>query len=181
MTARIVKRKGKSATPYKIITIRVTEELHGRVQASSAQSNTSANQLINELIQSGQRFRVGMWIGKKSSPKLLKGDRKKNDARNILQNMKIGSIQHSSRVIMFESCPWCGDSSVKDPLQWQIGLLNNRDALIGKCAAISCIFSEKEGIPFTCLDEDIYNNPPSVLLGTADKFVQATKVAPIHD
>ena len=53
MTARIVKRKGKSATPYKIITIRVTEELHGRVQASSAQSNTSANQLINELIQSG--------------------------------------------------------------------------------------------------------------------------------
>ncbi len=51
MTARKV--KGKSATPYKIITIRVTEELHGRVQASSAQSNTSANHLINELIQSG--------------------------------------------------------------------------------------------------------------------------------
>jgi hypothetical protein len=53
MTARKVKGKGKSATPYKIITIRVTEELHGRIQASSAQSNTSANHLVNELIQSG--------------------------------------------------------------------------------------------------------------------------------
>jgi len=127
----------------------------------------------SKLIQSGQRFRVGMWIGKKSSPNLLKGDRKKNDATNILLNMKSGSIQHSSRVIMFESCPWCGDSSVKDPSQWEIGLLNNRDSLIGKCAEVNCIFSTKEGIPFTCIDEDIYNNPPSVLLGTADKFVQA--------
>ena len=53
MTARKVKGEGKSATPYKIITIRVTEELHGRIQASSAQSNTSANHLVNELIQSG--------------------------------------------------------------------------------------------------------------------------------
>jgi hypothetical protein len=53
MTARKVKGKGESATPYKIITIRVTEELHGRIQASSAQSNTSANHLVNELIQSG--------------------------------------------------------------------------------------------------------------------------------
>lgn len=53
MTARIVKRKVKSTPPYKIITIRVTEELHGRIQASSVQSDTSANHLINELIQSG--------------------------------------------------------------------------------------------------------------------------------
>jgi len=51
MTAKKV--KGKSSPPYKIITIRVTEELHGRIEASSAQSNTSANHLINELIQSG--------------------------------------------------------------------------------------------------------------------------------
>ena len=51
MTAKKV--KGKSSPPYKIITIRVTEELHGRIEASSAQSKTSANHLINELIQSG--------------------------------------------------------------------------------------------------------------------------------
>ena len=51
MTAKKV--KGKSSPPYKIITIRVTEELHGRIEASSAQSNTSANHLINELVQSG--------------------------------------------------------------------------------------------------------------------------------
>jgi hypothetical protein len=53
MTAKKVKPKGKSETPYRIITIRLTEELHGRIEASSIQSNISTNHLVNELIRSG--------------------------------------------------------------------------------------------------------------------------------
>jgi hypothetical protein len=51
MTAR--KGKEKSAIPHKVITIRIPEELHGRIQASSVQSNMSTNHLVNELIRSG--------------------------------------------------------------------------------------------------------------------------------
>ena len=53
MTAKKVKPKEKPETIYKIITIRVTDELHGRIQDSSMQSNISTNHMINELIRSG--------------------------------------------------------------------------------------------------------------------------------
>jgi hypothetical protein len=49
----IRKRKRKSDISYKIITIRVTEELLGRIQAVAGQSGLSANHLINGLIDSG--------------------------------------------------------------------------------------------------------------------------------
>ena len=48
-------RKGKknSNIVYKIITIRVTEQLLGRIQKTASQSGLSANHLINGLIDSG--------------------------------------------------------------------------------------------------------------------------------
>jgi hypothetical protein len=49
----IRKRKRKSDISYKIITIRVTEDLLGRIQAVATQSGLSANHLINGLIDSG--------------------------------------------------------------------------------------------------------------------------------
>ena len=49
----IRKRKRKSDISYKIITIRVTEDLLGRIQAVANQSGLSANHLINGLIDSG--------------------------------------------------------------------------------------------------------------------------------
>ncbi len=49
----IRKRKRKSDISYKIITIRVTEELLGRIQSVATQSGLSANHLINGLIDSG--------------------------------------------------------------------------------------------------------------------------------
>ncbi len=45
--------KKKSDTNYKIITIRVTEDLLKRIQGVAAQSGLSANHLINGLIESG--------------------------------------------------------------------------------------------------------------------------------
>jgi hypothetical protein len=49
----IRKGKRKSDISYKIITIRVTEQLLGRIQAVATQSGLSANHLINGLIDSG--------------------------------------------------------------------------------------------------------------------------------
>ena len=133
--------------------------------------NEIASSSSDERISSGQRFRVGMWIGKKASPNRIRGTRDQNDAQSILVAQKQGSVP-KSRVIMFEACPWCGDDSVRDPNNWQMSQINGKEALIGRCSDVECIFHGESGIPFTCIDEDIYNNPPSVLLGTVDKFVQ---------
>ena len=134
--------------------------------------NLVARNSSDEGIRLGHKFRVGMWIGKKSSPNRFENTRDGNDAKSILLARKQGSSTHSSRVIMFETCPWCGTPHIKDPDNWKIGSLNNRKAIIGICPETTCLFNDESGIPFTCVDEDIYNNPPSVLLGTADKFVQ---------
>ena len=60
---------------------------------------------------------------------------------------------------MFETCPWCGTPHIKDPDNWKIGSLNNRKAIVGICPETTCLFNDESGIPFTCVDEDIYNNP----------------------
>lgn len=49
----IRKGKKKAEVEYKIITIRVTEELLGQIQDVAGQSGLSANHLINGLIESG--------------------------------------------------------------------------------------------------------------------------------
>jgi hypothetical protein len=134
--------------------------------------NSVANESIHLTIKNGQSFRVGMWIGKKSSPNRLQSSIDKSDAKSILNSVKTGAQRHNSRVIMFESCPWCGDKTLSNASQWSIGKLNDLPSLIGRCPQQHCPFSDEKGIPFTCVDEDIYNNPPSVLLGTVDKFVQ---------
>ena len=125
-------------------------------------------------INNGIKFRVGMWVGKDASPNQLKSSRDRKDAKSIIKDMQKGEgLKTNTRVIMFEKCPWCGDSSISDPNNWSIGKLNERDSLIGKCKSDGCPYDCEEGIPFTPVDDDIYNNPPSILLGTADKFVQA--------
>jgi hypothetical protein len=47
------KGKNKAEVVYKIITIRVTEDLLGEIQGVATQSGLSANHLINGLIESG--------------------------------------------------------------------------------------------------------------------------------
>ena len=125
----------------------------------------------NPSVRDAHPFRVGMWVGQKSSPNRLENSKDGKDAWSIIKNLKAGRSPNSStRAIMFETCPWCGSETIGDPHNWNIGKLHDRKALIGRCEGEDCPFHS--GIPFTPVDEDIYNNPPSILLGTADKFVQ---------
>ena len=136
--------------------------------------NMVASEHPSPSVNGAHPFRVGMWVGKAASPNQLKGSRDRKDAKSLLQDLQKGQgSRTNTRVIMFENCPWCGDSSITDPHNWEIGTLNEREALIGKCKGQGCPYDSEEGIPFTTVDDDIYNNPPSILLGTADKFVQA--------
>lgn len=154
----------------RLLTMDQSERLVRLVTAMNIVSSDHESPSINN----GVKFRVGMWVGKAASPNQLKSSRDRIDADSIIKDMQKGEgLKTNTRVIMFENCPWCGDSSISDPNNWSIGKLNERDSLIGKCKSEGCPYNCEEGIPFTPVDDDIYNNPPSILLGTADKFVQA--------
>ena len=47
--------------------------------------------------------------------------------------------------------------------------------ILGKTFKVKCISSEcefNEGLPLDFIDESIYNNPPSLLFSTVDKFAR---------
>ena len=122
-------------------------------------------------------FRVGMWIGREASPNdfFPVGNRyKQNSAQSIIDAEKgMEETGEDCTVAQFPACPWCGDESVGDGANYGISVQpwsRDKPVLHVACDNSECPFSS--GVPFTCVDEDIYLNPPSILLGTADKFAQ---------
>jgi len=127
-------------------------------------------------------FRVGMWVGQDVSPNdlLINEDRKdsyelKPSAEGNLEKLRENISEPRGTVIQFEICPWCGTE--QDPKKWANNweVINSgvESRLQGKCPNKECEFHNN--IPFSCIDDDLYLHPPTVLLATADKFVQFSK------
>ena len=73
------------------------------------------------------------------------------------------------------SCPWCGVQMgpVKDGKRTRVKGYRkltgpNRVRLI--CEDPNCEFSHGEGLPLQIIDEHIYQSPPTLVVGTVDKF-----------
>jgi len=114
---------------------------------------------------SGDPFSVGMWIGSAATPNDLVS------ARQILNEMeRTGTQPKGATPIQLEDCPWCGQD-VSDPECWRIE--NGR--FLGYCPAETCELHSRP-IPFSCIDEEIYAHPPTLLIGTVDKFARLGSV-----
>lgn len=120
-----------------------------------------------------KEFRVGMWIGSDASPNKLLRTEFGESAENNLDLLANDLPEEKGTVIQFEMCPWCGSEEIRNHENWSIQKLNDLDSLHGCCPEEDCLFHE--WIPFTCVDDDIYMNPPSILLATADKFAQLAR------
>jgi hypothetical protein len=133
--------------------------------------------LQTERAQSFSEFTVGMWIGEKASPNKFYNDPrypKSNSVGKEFDYAVNGDKAPESTILQFQLCPWCGDDSVGEYGNWSI---ENRiveghmvPKLVGRCTGDECIFNQS--IPFSCVDEDLYLHPPTILLGTVDKMVQ---------
>lgn len=125
-------------------------------------------------------FRLGLWVGKKTTPNTLA------DAANALRQRNVGGMPSSSGTpFQITSCPWCG-SEIREKHITVYEPPRN----IGRCITYCgddlgrCEFSEarspsdnakpdfREGLPVIVVDEEIYRHPPSLLIATVDKFAQ---------
>ena len=113
-----------------------------------------------------ERFSIGMWVGGEVTPN------KEGDAIKALRALQEGSGVNKFIVL---SCPWCGAAMGPQ----QVGRNTrckgyrklahpNRVRLI--CEDPDCDFSSGEGLPLAVVDEQIYSSPPTLLIGTVDKF-----------
>jgi len=117
-------------------------------------------------------FRLGLWVGGKTTPNSLSG------AANALRQRNLGGAPSANgSPLQITSCPWCGCEIKEKHLK-----VYEAPSDIGRCVTYCgddlgrCEFTEarapRAGLPVMVVDEEIYRRPPSLLIATVDKFAQ---------
>jgi len=100
-------------------------------------------------------YSIGLFVGGGATPNRVK------EASGILVNPEASD---KSTTLPIKKCPWCGDDlSASFQEVDEIG-----KKMITKCPNEECEYSE--GLPIRLIDEEIYNSPPTIIIGTVDKF-----------
>ena len=118
-----------------------------------------------------ERITIGLWVGGSSTPN------ETSKARTQLANLQSDPKEEYNFVVM--KCPCCGSQIGKvdgatryDSVSKVVGI-QKKDGGTGevyfKCENSACEYSNKP-LPLQVVDESIYKYPPTLLLGTVDKF-----------
>lgn len=113
-------------------------------------------------LKNGAPITIGMWVGSATSP-----NRFVDAMKYVVQasNGNIGAL----RSLVLENCPWCGtlfavpESYVATQTKFHFC-----------CANKACDFGQQvQGVlPCNVVDEALYNEPPTLLIATIDKFAR---------
>lgn len=112
-------------------------------------------------------FTIGLWVGGAVTPNTG------SDAVKCLSDLERGSAQNKFIVL---SCPWCGSQmgpvkvGTKTVCKGYQKISGSKVEL--RCEDPDCEFSGK--LPLSVIDQELYENPPSLLIGTVDKFAMMT-------
>ena len=121
----------------------------------------------HSFLRGTPEFTIGLWVGNDVTP----GSRKAalEDYARLLE------AQNPADANKFQltDCPWCltpllPANREDDPLLYGVSETAGRVHL--RCVSSECPFSDE--LPVLVTDEDIFDYPPSFLLGTVDKFAQ---------
>ncbi len=115
------------------------------------------------------RITIGLWVGASTTPNTMK------DAVKAYEKLYKGG---GSNPFIILKCPWCGAQMGlvqrgKDlwdlPGYRKVSGPHGRKSFAFRCRNSRCDFS-KVDLPLLVVDEAIYETPPTLLLGTVDKF-----------
>ena len=109
-------------------------------------------------------FSIGIWVGAANTPN------KRSAAVTAYNRMKTN--RRAQNPFILRQCPWCGAEMGK---RLEIGndvhisgYSRKRDSIVFKCSDRKCPFHKS--LPVHVIDEEIYENRPSLIIGTVDKF-----------
>lgn len=127
----------------------------------------------NIKVLGDQEITIGFWVGASTIPNSI--DEAKKSLDKILDRLNNGD--RVINIFQVNSCQWCNTKTItrfnKNDQQYKISIRAKylNQGIKVYCHNPQCDFSEqKNGFPFVLVDEDIYNNPPTLLFGTVDKF-----------
>lgn len=97
---------------------------------------------------------------------LVGGDTTPNSIRDADEALNSASPKSTPRIL--QSCPCCGKVFAKNDFILSI----ENKTLHARCTNSGCLVSSTMGIPSLTVDDIVFEHPPSLLLGTVDKFAQ---------
>lgn len=104
------------------------------------------------LLPGDHRFSAGLWVGRDNTP---------NTFRKVDEILASDSFDGAFGM---RRCPWCGEVFSRESFS------HTNTTFVVRCLNNECDFHD--GLPVDTVDESLYNNPPTLLLGTVDKFAQ---------
>jgi Helicase conserved C-terminal domain len=115
------------------------------------------------------RFTIGIWVGGSVTP----NDRA--DARRARRRLEAGESGAENKFIVLR-CPWCAaqmgeiesTGRTRRNAPKAAGYVERDRTVVLCCPDQTCEFSDD--LPILVVDEDIYEQQPSLVIGTVDKF-----------
>ena len=117
---------------------------------------------------------IGLWIGQDHIPNSNQSAKEHLDELLKAANANsINSAKERHNKFQVLKCPWCGTKMVKDGKKgklmgaWGYSMKNKKKFYM-YCPHNNCQFTTR--LPIQIIDEELYDNPPTLLFGTVDKF-----------
>ncbi|MFF0450626.1 helicase-related protein [Streptomyces sp. NPDC004609] len=110
-------------------------------------------------------FSIGLWVGEATSPNSYEA-----------AVTAFGEVRAAARpedVFILDRCPWCGTRVLPERRSADIGDYGIRagaDSFGFFCPRDACAFHD--GLPVAVVDQQLYDRPPTFVLGTVDKFAR---------
>ena len=129
-------------------------------------------------------YTIGIWVGRDTTPN------SRQQAKDALRKLKKDPL--APNPFLIDRCPWCGAQmgplaqKGKSPrgraqgggarrkgrqASWSptvIGYTEQAGSVVFACPDTCCRFSQV--LPVSIIDEEIYSKPPTLIIGTVDKF-----------
>jgi hypothetical protein len=116
---------------------------------------------------------IGMWVGASTTPNSYKDAqtifKKIFDEITKLNNKKAGDYRKAN-TFPITSCSWCGCNLVSQNHSGKLdlGYKATDKTFLANCLNPDCAFNSE--LPIYFVDDKIYQNPPTLLFATVDKF-----------
>ena len=109
---------------------------------------------------------IGLWIGQDAAPNRYL------DACERLDAIQDGTSSDS--FLQLDRCPWCGTALIPEDREAldAYGVAATATSFGMFCPDDACRFHDS--LPVAVVDEQMYDEPPTILIGTVDKFAQLT-------
>ncbi|MEV6530497.1 helicase-related protein [Streptomyces sp. NPDC051639] len=113
----------------------------------------------------GGPITIGLWVGDSTTPN------KFETARTAFDEQRDAS--HPEDVFILDRCPWCGTRIMpptRSSVRSDYGVRAEADEFAFHCTRDDCAFHDV--LPVAVVDQHLYADPPTFVLGTVDKFAR---------